>query len=307
MVPSADGAAAIGRVRAPGTLAADRALARHLDDPLNRLYRYPVAQALLRPLGSLGLRPDHVTYVHSLVGIAGSVLVANGTYGGLVAAVVLLEVRGVLDCFDGVLARARQISSPRGRTLDELGDAASFIALCIGMAIHVHRVDPSFPPARLVAFYLALIATGALVGHAYDFYKRRLGSALKDGKDGIAAEMEEKLTSMREGRGTAITRFGIFFDRWQVRLYEPRRPGGDPVATVLARSQTKTLRRAVKLVGLLSWDNGLAIIHVGLLLGHVWYASVAGMVYGLGMWLLSLAVVRRALGGTAPLSTRGNA
>lgn len=307
VVPSADGTSTLARERAGATLEARRALARYLDDPLNRLYRYPVARAMAQPFATSRLRPDHVTYLHALVGVAASALVAQGSYGALVGAVALLELRSILDCFDGVLARVQQSSSPRGRTLDELGDAVSFIALCIGMALHVHRVDPTFPLGRLIGFYTALVATGALVGHAYDFYKRRIGSALKDGRDGIAGEMEQKLALMREGRGTAITRFGIFFDRWQVRLYEPRYDAGDRVAMLIGRADTPSLRRAVKLVGLLSWDNGLGIIHVGLLLGHVWYASIAGMLYGLSMWLISLGLVRRALGGNGPLSPRGNA
>ena len=38
----------------------------------------------------------------------------------LVLAFFLCEVRMILDCFDGVLARARGTSSPFGRALDEI-------------------------------------------------------------------------------------------------------------------------------------------------------------------------------------------
>ena len=51
VVPSADASTA----SAP--LAMRRALAEHLDDPLNRYYRYPAARGLLRVFGGLPLRP----------------------------------------------------------------------------------------------------------------------------------------------------------------------------------------------------------------------------------------------------------
>ena len=47
-----------------------RALAEHLDDPLNRYYRYPAARGLLRIAGGLPLRPDHITYLHTTIGVA---------------------------------------------------------------------------------------------------------------------------------------------------------------------------------------------------------------------------------------------
>src|SRR5215203_5708568 len=62
-----------------------RALAEHLDDPLNRYYRYPAARGLLRIAGGLPLRPDHITYLHTSLGIVGAALIAVGGTSALIA------------------------------------------------------------------------------------------------------------------------------------------------------------------------------------------------------------------------------
>src|SRR5688572_919126 len=53
-------------------------LAENLDDPLNRWYRYPAARALLRVAGGLPLRPDHITYLHTTLGVLGAAMIAVG-------------------------------------------------------------------------------------------------------------------------------------------------------------------------------------------------------------------------------------
>ncbi|MGZ3422901.1 MAG: CDP-alcohol phosphatidyltransferase family protein [Polyangiales bacterium] len=268
-------------------------LAKNLDDPLNRYYRYPLARKLLGVLGGLPLRPDHVTYLHTLVGLTAAVLVARGGRFQLVIAFVLLETRMILDCYDGVLAREKNLSSPRGRTIDELGDAVSYIALCVAMAVHLRQ---SMPLAGVIALHVALLSIGAITAHSYDFYKRRLGSALKDGRDAIGEEVEQKESLLRNGKGTVVTRFGLWFDRWQIRLYEPRYPTGGAVETVVARAPTPAMRILLKMVGLLSWDNALAVLHVGVLFGAVLYAEVLAIACGIAMFVATAFAFHVVLG-----------
>lgn len=287
----------VGGVASTRTTAAERRqLAESLDDPLNRWYRYPAARGLLKLAGSLPLRPDHVTYIHTLVGISGAALIARGGRESMIIAFVLLETRMILDCYDGVLARAKNLSSPRGRTLDELGDAVGYISMCIGMTIHLLRTRPDLPRALVVAGGTVLLAMGAMSGHAYDFYKRRLGSALKEGRDAIADELEQKHELVRSGRAKWITRFGIWFDAWQVRLYEPRYRGGDAVGTVVSRSHHTGVRFLVKLIGFISWDNVLGMISVAVLLDRIALLWVIALIYGLVMFTTARVTIWRVLG-----------
>jgi hypothetical protein len=196
-----------------------------------------------------------------------------------------------------VLARAKKLSSPRGRTLDELGDAVGYIAICIGMNVHLHRANPGTPTELFVLLGAVVLAAGAMSGHAYDFYKRRLGSALKDGRDAIAEELEQKEALVRAGSAKWITRFGIWFDRWQVRLYEPSYRGDDAVGTVIERSQSTGVRFLVRLIGFLSWDNVLGMISLGVLLDRVLEVELVALAYGVIMFTTARVTIWRVLGG----------
>lgn len=274
-----------------------RELAENLDDPLNRYYRYPAARGLLRIAGGLPFRPDHITYLHTTIGVVGATIVAFATTRtALAIAFLLLETRMILDCYDGVLARAKKLSSPRGRTLDELGDAVAYIAICIGMNVRVARLNAGLPTELVVAFGAVVLLAGAMSGHAYDFYKRRLGSALKDGRDAIAEELEQKHELVRTGRAKWITRFGIWFDRWQVRLYEPRYVGGNAVATVVGRAHRTGVRFLVKLIGFISWDNVLGLISLGVLLDRVLEVELVALAYGVVMFTTARITIWRTLG-----------
>jgi len=282
--------------RAP-SLEERQKLCESLDDPLNRYYRYPAARGLLRIAIGLPLRPDHITYLHTTLGIVGAAMIAWGGRNAMFAAFFFLEARMILDCYDGVLARAKKLSSPRGRTLDELGDAVAYIAICIGMNIHVYRTHPGTPVELVTAFGATVLLAGAMSGHAYDFYKRRMGSALKEGRDAIAEELDQKHELVRSGRAKWITRFGIWFDRWQVRLYEPRYAGGDAVGTVLARAGNPGVRFLVKLIGFISWDNVLGMISLGVLFDRILEVELFALAYGFVMFTTARVTIWRVLGG----------
>ncbi|MDB4943455.1 MAG: hypothetical protein JWP97_2989 [Labilithrix sp.] len=277
------------------TLEERRALAENLSDPLNRYYRYPAARALLHVIGSLPLRPDHITYIHTLCGITAAVLVGAGDRAGLVAAFFLCELRMVLDCYDGVLARAKKLSSPRGRTIDELGDAVAYVAITAGMCAHVYRTRHELSLGGTIAFGALLIAWGGMSGHAYDFYNRRLGAALKDGRDAIKDELDAKLAIVDAGNAPWITRFGIWFDRWQVRLYTPT-VQGNAAQRVIERANTAGMRGLVRIVSLLSWDNVLTVLTVGILLDRVYEVQLFAIGYGLFMFTLARLMIGRVLG-----------
>jgi phosphatidylglycerophosphate synthase len=261
-----------------------------MNDPLNRFFRYPVANALL-PLfkGSsplAGVSPNQVTYFHTGVGVAAAAFVAHGSRTGLIIAFVLSEIRFILDCFDGVLARSKKISSPYGRTLDALGDAVSYIALCIGVYLHIQARTPAYPG---IAIMCVMMATGGLMAWVHDFYKRKFATALKSGADAVYDDLLAKHRLVRAqrrdrgGRGAGfVTKFGFCFDWMQVVLLQPamRREmkahleadnetppdlGIAEVQYIVENAHARNLRAAFRAISLMSGDNVMAILNVGLL------------------------------------------
>jgi phosphatidylglycerophosphate synthase len=306
-VPSADAAvteaegegraAARDDARSRLSLEERKKLAESLDDPLNRWYRYPAARGLLKIIGGLPLRPDHITYIHICFGLAAAGLVGYGARWALVAAFFALEIRDILDCYDGVLARAKKMSSPRGRALDEAADGISFIALSIGLAVYGLRHKSEIPLELYAAFAIFGVIAGAYTAHGCDFYKRRLGSALKEGRDVVHEELEAKRAQARTQKVGPLTNASIWADRWSYVYWDPTYANGDPVGTVLARAHRPGVRLMTRFVGLMSWDNGIFIIHLGLLTGAVLESWVLAVGYGVAVIVVGRVLAALALGG----------
>src|SRR5262249_6212323 len=149
------------------------------------------------------------------------------------------EARMILDCLDGVVARAKNTCSPRGRAKDELADAAGFLALIVAIAIRTH----AWALGEAVLFMAALTAAG------YAVLKRRLQDA--------------PLEMSTDDPLLAITRFA---DAQATRIFWP--------------APRRAERRYVAAVSLLSWDNALPIIHLGVLSGALVAGEVAALAYG---------------------------
>jgi hypothetical protein len=260
-------------------------------DPPNRLYRYPAARALLPILGRIKwLTPNHVTYTHIAFGLAAASLVAfTEGKGWLVLAFILCEVRMILDCFDGVLARARGTSSPFGRALDEIADSIAFITLSCAMTYRLQL------GTRGVVIVCTMLAFGGLCANAWDFYKRKITFALRDGKDGVIDEIRQKKALLESGKGTFLGYWGVYFDCFQVLLYEVRPQNGDAVSVIRARANDPQFRRFASLLSFLSFDNGLGILHVGALTGLFLESQLFALGYAIFMWVSTMILARLVL------------
>lgn len=262
-------------------------------DPPNRFYRYPVSHALLRVLGRIPwLTPNHVSYAHIVIGFVAAALVAYAQARiWLVVAFVLYEVRMILDCFDGVLARAKGASSPFGRALDEIADTIAFVTL--NCAIY-HRIHGGSIGLLITCCTLAFCGLSA---NAWDFYKRKIISALRDGRDGVFEELRQKKELVESGKGSLLGYWGIYFDCFQVLLYEVRPKNGDTVSVIRARATDPQFRRFASLLSFVSSDNGLGILHLGVLTGMLFESQIFALCYAVLMWLSTIVFARIVLRG----------
>lgn len=236
------------------------------------------------------LTPNHVTYAHIATGLVAAGLVAftQGRHW-LLLAFALSEVRMILDCFDGVLARARGSSSPFGRALDEIADSVAFVTLMCAMTHRLH-----IGSAGVLLTCLTLIF-GGLSANAWDFYKRKITFALRDGKDGVFDELRQKRALIESGKGTLLGYWGVYFDCFQVLLYEVRPVKGDAVSVIRARANDPQFRRFASLLSFLSFDNGLGILHLGVLTGLFLHSQVFALSYAIFMWLSTMIFARIVL------------
>ena len=110
---------------------------RSVNQQANKPWDARLACALVRPfLGSRWAHPNHFTTLRLMVGMAGAVAFATGTWPNLGAALVVLS--NFLDHTDGEFARMSGKTSRFGHYYDLSADAlvtvGLFAGICIGLA-----------------------------------------------------------------------------------------------------------------------------------------------------------------------------
>jgi archaetidylinositol phosphate synthase len=96
-----------------------------------------LARPVIRPLIGTAVRPNHITTLRLLTGIAACVAFAWGNRAGMEWGGGLWMVSAFLDRADGELARLANMMSPQGHRYDYLADVSVnslfFIAIGIGL------------------------------------------------------------------------------------------------------------------------------------------------------------------------------
>ncbi len=269
-------------------------------NPADRAWRYPLARLLL-PLAPGFLTPAHVTVFHTVLGVGAAALVVRATPGSLAVAFLLYEVRAILDCFDGVLARARGLSSPLGRAMDQAGDSIAFAAFVIGAGMALSRSYGVVFGATLA--FLATLA--ASCGTAcWDYFRRRISSLIEHGRDEVEEEYIRVVAAHRaEGgfarwfaRVVATYQFGMLNPRAMGRLnaeaarYDglvsrPHDPAEARVAERLrdmVRRDDPALRGALWQVGVTGGDSTFLLLTLAAGVGAMRGGFVLACVFTLG-------------------------
>ena len=92
------------------------------DVALNQTYAHAFARILVRPLLHTWVRPNHLTVLRLVVGLAACVLLSVGTKSAAVWSGALWIMTCVLDRADGELARLGDMRSESGKVLDYYSD-----------------------------------------------------------------------------------------------------------------------------------------------------------------------------------------
>ncbi len=282
-------------------------------NPADRLWRYPICHKVVRYVMNTPITPNHVTAAHTLLGVAAGAVITLGTPRAFVVAGLMFEVRAILDCFDGVVARAKGLSSPLGRALDQLGDTIGFVSLMAGGLVCLARVHGWATSAVVVVLTCAI---SALCTTAWDFYRRRFTSLIKHGYDtneedfvALCLQYEERpLVSLWVSRLVSLYGWVTLSPQSLPRLRERvarrdlPREGETPAVTAVgiavqaaARRGDPELRAMLLKVGVVAGDNVILLLTVSLLIGQYLSAFPIAMGWGLLIWAYTVVSVSRYL------------
>lgn len=141
---------------------------------INRLINRPLAAIIVKILLPSPLTPNQVTFISFLIGIAGAVCFALGKplyflWGG-----ILVQLSSLMDCVDGMLARARGISSVYGAYLDVFLDRINEFFIITGFTLGLYAYTKS-----LILLILGFIGLSLYFMQIMLFYltKRMIGDS----------------------------------------------------------------------------------------------------------------------------------
>lgn len=120
-----------------------------------------LARAVVAPLASTRVTPNHLTTVRLAVGLAGAAAFTVGTYGWANIAALVVVLSNFLDHADGELARISGKTSRIGHVYDLASDAAVTILLFVAMGVGVGSSSDNslgLPPPVLGAVAGAAVA-----------------------------------------------------------------------------------------------------------------------------------------------------
>ena len=275
-----------------------------VEEPGNRFYRYPLARLLVRWLIHTPVTPNQVTLIQPVLAAASAFLIARGDYPSTVAAVALYEVRSVLDCADGTLARAKKMVSDTGHAMDAFADWVSVVLLYVGITVRFYNHAPTESqwPSSLQfvpwwAILLIAIAQAAIRSFGSDFYVRKFGSIFEQGHDAPVDDLRERLLS--HNNKSFFAKFELFIGRcgqlaMEGRWFDPKKhTTSDEEIRNLQRNQfSGTSRFVASLWSISNGDAFLTMVMLTALLDVLWQGQVFFALIG-PFWIFSVILISR--------------
>lgn len=168
---------------------------RDVEDPVNVWVHRPLAYAFSWLVFPTPITPNQITFLAILCGLASGYFFLTGQ---MIPAGILLWTSAILDGADGIVARAKNMSSDFGRAIDGASDGIVAFATVVPAFIHIWETYQN--PIHLVVMPFAII--GALLHmQIYDFYKEtylRMTRLDRGGEGDDLAKIRAKLPEARE-------------------------------------------------------------------------------------------------------------
>lgn len=157
---------------------------------MNDTWTHAMARFMVRPLIGTGIRPNHITTLRLLTGIAACALLALGTRDGDIWGGVLWVVSAFLDRADGELARVGRMQSRRGHLYDYYSDVLinSLFFLGVGFGQQHSWLGAWSIPLGLVTF-VAMILCCWLA----EVYERISGPGVRTFNGGFGFHLDDAL------------------------------------------------------------------------------------------------------------------
>jgi len=293
----ADGGKAAATVGAPADEPTWKA---RVEEPTNRYVYYPLSRLLVRLLVKTPITANQVTLIQPLIAALAGYLIMHEDWRYLVLGALTFELRSLLDCTDGTLARAKQSASSGGHALDALCDWLGVTFLYVGVYVHF-RFHP--PPDGVWSAYLPMgaivaisLAQGALRSAAHDYFMRKFGSILATGRDETVEDLRDKQRALRPD-SPFTDKAEAWIGRWQHVLFQHERFDVARTRSIKGRqAQLLIDQRHSFFMGLIArlWsisggDFFIRLTVLSVIAGHHWMWELQLFMASLGfLWIVAV-------------------
>jgi phosphatidylglycerophosphate synthase len=299
-----------------GTISGPKGWKRRFEDPFNTYYRYPIALVLVRLLVHTPITPNQVSFAQPVLAAIAGYLVTFEDWRRVALAVALFELRSILDCVDGSLARAKRMASPYGHAIDAMADWLGVTFLYVGILMRVRLHPPhdwgglplSGAPTSAATTLVIVLASmqAALRSFSFDYFKTKYLSIYESGRDASVEGLRAKVLAVR-AKPSVFGHIDVFIGRFGHLVFE--REWFDPdtsraaltpaeIRAVSAQQGSRRAKRLGLLWGISGGDCFLSLVMVTLLADQIWAGQVffatAGFVWILAMMIYSAHFVRSA-------------
>jgi phosphatidylglycerophosphate synthase len=273
-----------------------------LEDPFNRYYRYPLARHLVRVLMKTPVTPNQVTLVQPFLAAIAGYCVTFDDARHLALGALLFEIRSILDCADGTLARAKNMMSPAGHAIDAMADWIGVIFLYAGIVQHF-RLHPApdgpwSPYISTTGILCVVLFHAALRSFASDYYKLKYTSIFEQGRDETVASLRRKVLALG-ARPSLFARIDVFigevghlfFERERFDLASSRGSVDEAQVQQLLREEGSPKARLIG--GLWALSNGdafLSLVVISLLVNQLWLGQLLFATVGVA-WIYGVLVI----------------
>ncbi len=140
----------------------------HIVDKFIRVERYinrPLASLIVRAVFRTRVTPNGLTFFSFFLGLLAAFFFSRGEYLYFVLGGVFAQLSAIVDCADGMLARAKNMCSDYGAYLDLFLDRIVDFCLIVGIAVGIYSAS-----SNVKLFIIGLLTAGLYLLQINLFY-----------------------------------------------------------------------------------------------------------------------------------------
>lgn len=260
------------------------------EETCDYLFYRPLAFIVFKAIYKLPVTPNHISLLGLSVALASAYQLALGTKEGWFLAGVGILIFSILDCVDGMVARAKKNGSVYGEQIDMFVDLMANLAFFSGLYIGLGRAFPE----TYYSIYLALCLISIFIHTTlYNFYKRQFFFYRQGNIDGHKRELDSarrRLTQLSDKKGYPFERILLYL----FIKFNQLQSIGQKKICFKPEDYLRYNKSLLPLWAVISGSTHLTVLSFSLILGEISLYFIFALLIA-NTWMLLTYIVQRGV------------